>query len=494
MPTTTTTPGGAIVAAVCLSVLALLVWAYQLALLNSLTGSDPAGNALGKAFAAMAMIALWVLLAVLAVVAFINGRMTTAAAVAALALIPVSGFASGAALELLARPGTSPFMWPIVIPAVVPPLVIAFCFWTLIPSFHDAVSAPVAGGFVWGATLLLCIAILPMQHLRRAADDQREAERAHLAADFASLPADAPLWEVTPYFGTTVNDEALARIRGLDRRQSDAEIMLERGDFPLPYLGQLDLDPTQTLCDKARAELRRRVGPLVLTSPNSKPYAEIADEMAGAASAMEWLVGHDCSCDAESIAWEQMAKGYAGSNWDFYRIVQVREPDRLGKALNEYPEKFSMLTPKAHLRAWLKFADDKELRDQALAGARQLDHRTSDAVEMLGEENGSWKIFEYLGELDLEPTPALCAAALGVLHNDFAKTWRPKSDDPRSYDELLGRLGGEGAPFRALIWLSEHGCDVEAQLTEAESLVRAYQGSPESVAMLATFVRLRRKL
>jgi len=493
MATRTATPSGAIIATICLSVLALLVWACQLALLNSLAGSDPAGNALGEAFSALAMIALWVLLGVLTIIGWINGRMPTAAVLAALILIPASGFASGGALDLLTRPGTSPFMWPIMIPAVVPPLVVAFCFWALIPSVRDALPAPMAGGFVWGATLLLCIAILPLQHLRRAADDQREAERAHVAADFASLPADAALWDVTPFLGTTVDDQAQARIRSLDRRQSDAEIMLERGDFPLVYLGNLDLDPTPTLCDKMRAALRRRVAPLVLTTPKSKPYAEIASEMAGAASAMDWLVGHDCSCDAESMAWEQMANGYTGSNWDFYRVVQVREPNRLGKTLNEYPEKFSMLTPKAHLRAWLKFADDQNLRDPAIAGARRLDHRTANAVEMLGEENGAWKIFEYLGELDLEPTPALCGAALGVLHSDFAKTWRPASDDPRSYDELLARLGGGGAPFRALIWLSEHGCNTEAELTEAESLVRVYQDSSESAAMLATLARLHRK-
>jgi hypothetical protein len=58
----------------------------------------------------------------------------------------------------------------------------------------------------------------------------------------------------------------------------------------------------------------------------------------------------------------------------------------VGRTLREYPASFSRLTPKAHLRAWLRHADDKDLREQALAGARTLDHRTADAVEMLGED------------------------------------------------------------------------------------------------------------
>jgi len=58
-------------------------------------------------------------------------------------------------------------------------------------------------------------------------------------------------------------------------------------------------------------------------------------------------------------------------------------------------------------------------------------------VEMLGEEYSARNIFEYLGEL--EPTPTLRDIALGVLRGNFAEIWLPKSDDPRSYDQLLGR-------------------------------------------------------
>ena len=61
-----------------LSIIALLLWALQLALLHDLTGSDAAGNALTQAYGAIAIILLWVLLAVLALMAFFKGAMPAA--------------------------------------------------------------------------------------------------------------------------------------------------------------------------------------------------------------------------------------------------------------------------------------------------------------------------------------------------------------------------------------------------------------------------------
>ena len=77
-----------------LCVPALLVWALALALLANLTGSDAAGNAIGQAYAAIAIIILWLLLAGLGIIAVLKGVMPRPAAVAALILIPASGFAS----------------------------------------------------------------------------------------------------------------------------------------------------------------------------------------------------------------------------------------------------------------------------------------------------------------------------------------------------------------------------------------------------------------
>jgi hypothetical protein len=46
-------------------------------------------------------------------------------------------------------------------------------------------------------------------------------------------------------------------MRKLPSRQADAEAMLQHDEFPFGELGAFDLDPTPSLCDKARASLTR---------------------------------------------------------------------------------------------------------------------------------------------------------------------------------------------------------------------------------------------
>ena len=349
----------------------------------------------------------------------------------------------------------------------------------------------------WGVTLILCAAIYPLQQIRNAFVEQQGLAIGKYEADLVALPPNSPLWAWTPFLNTrneVRRREVLDRIRRLDSRQSDAEVMLDRGDFPLRHLGGMDLEPTAAICDKARNLLRQRAAMLVLAKPESKPYATIADEVAAAVSAMHWLVGYECSCDAESRAWEAMANAYSLPNYEVNRLAEIRDPKFFGRTLRERPSRFSMLSPKSHLKAWLRFADDGALRDQALAGARKLDRRTADAIEMLDDNDfaAPSRAIKYLPVLDLETTPPLCAAALRQVRVEFAKIYRPKPDDPRPYSELLERLGVH-APLTALVWLAGNGCDADAELTEAEPLLRTYQDSPARAAMLAELVRLRRK-
>jgi hypothetical protein len=479
--------GCAIFACIVLGGLAMLVWVAQVATLSDLTGSDAAGNGMAQAFAAFEIIFLWLLLAVVLFLASVISEPPLAAALPGLLLIPVSGGAALKALALLSSPDSPPYQWPIVVSAVVPPLIALLCVWMLVPVARAVIPAWCASGLVWTAALLLSVSIWPMASFKHQVElrDQQQAEK--IAADYAALPVDAPLWRVTPFL-TTLSDiqrqAVLQRISQLDRRQSDAEIMLDRGDFPLLWLGQMDLTPTRALCGKARALLSKRAATLVLKPGETRPYATIRDQVAGAAAAMEWLVGYGCPCDVESTAWETMANAYSNTEWDVHRLKEVRDPNELGRILRETPARFDMLTPQSHLKAWLHFADDKSLHDQAMDGARKVEHRTADAVEMLnGTEYDAWDVLAVLQELDLEATPDLCDAALGQVHRELAKIYRPKADDPRSYSELLDRMG-TGHPLRALGWLHQHGCDTKVEMGEAEELVGAYQDSPRRAEML----------
>jgi hypothetical protein len=90
--------GAAVGIGIGLSGLILLLWALSLATLADLAGSDAAGNALAQAYAAIELIALWLLLAALAALAWLKGKMPGPAALAALILIPASGVAALQAL------------------------------------------------------------------------------------------------------------------------------------------------------------------------------------------------------------------------------------------------------------------------------------------------------------------------------------------------------------------------------------------------------------
>ena len=478
---------------IALVFVALLVWLPSMANLYDLGGSDAAGNAMAQGFAAIALILLWLLLAALALLAAAKGASPPAASLAALVLVPASGAAALEALDLLAKPETPPHNWPLLVPVVAPLLIALVSLTALLarPPIARTVSA-----VAWAGVLIVSAAILPLMESRRAADEATAAAVAAKDAAYAALPADAPLWALVPFLDTPNlyrRSDVIDRIRAMGRRQADAETMIDRGDFPLLVLREIDLDPTPALCEKTRALLMRQVRPLVLTESGSKPYGDVALQVDGAATAMEWLVGFSCSCDAESKAWEDMANGYRDPSFDVVRLRELRDPKALGRVLREDPPRFSMLGPQSHLKAWLKFTDDKELRDRALAGARALDHRTPDAVEMLNaDEFTAARVLGYLPDLDLEATAPLCEAALKWLDQDFAHTYRPSADDPRSYRELLERLG-EGGPFEELAWLAGHGCDAGTELDQADSLIRTYQDSPERSAMLARLAGLKHK-
>ena len=490
-------PVGAIAAGIVLSIVILLLWGLQLATVASLGRSDAAGNGLGQAYAAIQLIVLWLLLMVLTILACAKGKGPGAARIAALVIVPASGLVASAAAGLLAQPDIAPHLWPIVVPALVPPLIIAWALFTLSAARLRASVTGVVAGVLLATIVAVCVSIWPLSQMRKALEDQEAARLQKYDADFARISGNAPLWDWTPFLDTrdgTKREKVLDNIRKLDRRQAEAEVMLDRGDFPAGYLGLFDLDPTEALCAKARGLLGKQVEPLVHNSDKPQPYSAIASQVSGAVAAMGWLVGYGCSCDVESKAWETMAKAYADPLYDVHRLAELRDPKQLGRILPERPQRFSMLNAQSHLRGWLKFVDDASLQAQALAGARQAGSRTADAVEILRDkydEESRWKLQRFLVRLDLEATQPLCVNALSELHAQFAKIYRPApADEPRPYSELLQRLGtSEQLPN--LIWLARHGCAAGPELDQAIALVNAYQDSADRAKMLVTLTALR---
>jgi hypothetical protein len=221
----------------------------------------------------------------------------------------------------------------------------------------------------------------------------------------------------------------------------------------------------------------------------------VEPEVRSALNAMYWLVGYGCAVDAESLAWETIAKAYRNPGYDVKLLAGMREPGQLGKTLREDPARFSQLGPQSHLKAWLKFSDDAELRPKVIAGVRTLERRTAEAIEFLtdpAQESGRFRLLRIWPGIDLEPTPELCAAAVKEIGPKIRGVYKPKGDDtPLHFRDLIDRLG-VGRPLTVLVWLAEHGCDVGEQLRDAETAVLAYQDSPGRAALLAALTKLQR--
>jgi hypothetical protein len=421
---------------------------------------------------------------------------------AALTLTAIWWGAISGAFSLLTSSIALLGLWPLTIPAVGAPLIAAFGLWALLPPLRSAAPASVAAGFAWGGVALACLALFPMEIAHEAASAREAARVADWRAKLDATPADAPLWRLTPFLGSNVYDveqSARTRIVNLPSRQSDAEAMFDRDEFPFRELGAFDLDPTPALCDKARASLTRRATTLTPQAGAPQPRSDVADDVSAAEIAMNWLVGMACPCEDQSRAWETLARAYGASDYEVEELQKLRDPKELGRVLDEDPPKFSLLTPKASLHAWLTFADDLGRQDrhraEALEGARKLDHRTADAEAWLNDSNRQWDVsllMRFLPRLDLEATPALCAGALRWVHEEFANAYRPPPDNPESYVWLVERLGA-GDPLMAVQWLALKGCDADAELSAAESLARAYGDAPQRAEILAALAALHRK-
>ena len=278
---------GAVVAAYVLAAFALSVWLILLPGLTSLDSSDAAGNAMAQGLTALVVVIVWILLAIVALLCWAKGRMPAWAGLAALLLVPGSCIAAFGALEMLGHSNLPPFAWPVVAVAAPPPLILAYCLWAITPLVRRRLPEKAMSIGVWGAVLALSLSVVAMQSVRDAALEKKAAALAAWRAEIEATPADAPLWRWTALLGRGFYDEGavIDKIRKLDRRQSDAETMLKRGDFPLADLNRFDLDPTPGVCFGAKAELQAEVAPLVAAKPQTRSYAVVSDKVDAAIAA-----------------------------------------------------------------------------------------------------------------------------------------------------------------------------------------------------------------
>ncbi len=315
---------------IILLVLVILLWLPLVGNLATINNSDPAGNGLSKAYGVFMAIALWILMALLLVVAGVKGQMPMWAGVLAFLLAPASGAATLAAIELLSDRTFS--RWPILIPALVPPLIAAFAIWAYVPSIHAAIPANLAGAIVWGTVLCLAISPWPSIAKRSGEGDEhrakieaayqaesakrKEQDRQEKLARFQKLTYDAPLWEWRDFADpeSELREQALEGMRHVKSRQADAEELLAHGlPFPMRELSNLALEATPALCESARRFLRKKADSMKPNVAGAPPYDVIADLIEPYLPTMTWLTQKHCECADELDGINQIVRVYRDS-------------------------------------------------------------------------------------------------------------------------------------------------------------------------------------
>jgi hypothetical protein len=308
------------------------LWIPVLAGLASPNSSDPAGNGLAGAYIAAFTIAIWIMLGILLILAGTKGDMPRWTAILASILVPVScasAVAAGAMIAELDELGVEA-RWLLILPTLVPLLLIFFALWAYLPSLHVSVPVNLAGGAVWSLVAILSVLPWPMIPVRTHASEARHAaqekEAADLRVQFAKLTAESPLWEWTPFAKSTyeMHMEALNHIRTAPTRQADAEIMLDRGDFPMLLLFDLKLDPTPELCQKFRNFLAKREQSMRLKVPQSQSIKVIAIDLDAAINSMNWLTGNHCDCRDLGAAYLATANSYKDAKLAGRNLIQLK--------------------------------------------------------------------------------------------------------------------------------------------------------------------------
>jgi len=137
--------------------LAITVVLY-LAMLGTTSFSSGGGDAaFGRAMASLFFtVGLWIALAVLVVVGSIMGAMPRWAGIIAIVLLPLSGVATFAAIDMCSRH----IKWAIAFPVVLPLLIAASTLWGRVPKFRAAISMKRMSAAIWALVLGLSGAAL----------------------------------------------------------------------------------------------------------------------------------------------------------------------------------------------------------------------------------------------------------------------------------------------------------------------------------------------
>jgi len=305
-PAPKTAPIGIIV----LTALAALLYVAMLSGLAPDEGTDAAGRGLAQGFALVFGVGLWIVLAILQMVAAIQGRMPLAATLALVILLPAAAVGTAYAMGLIEHEGAQ---W-LAVPALLPPLFVLYALWARFPALHTRLPAGPTSLVFGAAIAALTVTPIVVKELPARPDPEREARlaaaekarkeeeewqsyvrEARDSARFQQLGPDSPLGDYVAYLRDAGIRQAEARagMRQVKSRQTDIVAMLKA--MPLhdvPVLTDLDLQPDEALCQAYAGALGKAAAGV---SPKARSdYIGAAIELEYELPTIRWLRDNKC--------------------------------------------------------------------------------------------------------------------------------------------------------------------------------------------------------
>jgi hypothetical protein len=306
--------------------LTLVCWVLLLLTLASVVGKEAHGDAaFGQGMAwlfAMVLAGLtWLWIGGLLLKAGTQGMMPFAGI--GLFLHLGSGAGTAAALFLLQDPKR---VWPVVVPALIPPILAFYVFALYQPSLRPRFAGSAAGAGVWGTIAILSafvcvVAIAGVYRDRTArveaknewAAEERERKRAENLPKLQSMAPGAPLWEYLDFLdeGSGVHAEALEAMRHVERRQTDIQDMLGWGvPRAMTILPDLDLKATPELCKAARDYLIKSAKESRVRPKQDPREYRGGGDVENSLAAIRWLTANGCDCDDAVAAMQASVETY----------------------------------------------------------------------------------------------------------------------------------------------------------------------------------------
>ena len=295
------------------------------ATLQSVAGKQAPGDAaMGQAivwiYCCILTILTWGCLSGLLIVTGGRDLLPAWVGVAAVLLVPASGFAAFAAMYLLDK---TPARWPLAVPLGIPLLVCLYVVALHQPSWRSTVAGWAISGAVWAVVAALCVAVVPALSYKLGEADRREVARQAALADpvrkarrrqegLAKLQAMTPEMPLESWLDllqpeNEVRADALASLRQSSHRQSDMERLVEdrNNAFYLGLAPELDLEASEPLCRALNSHLWDAAFLAQLNGERRHSY-----EPDRSLQWVPWFTAHGCDCNQGLANMEETVRKY----------------------------------------------------------------------------------------------------------------------------------------------------------------------------------------